>query len=259
MPALALPALLGHHPSANAAAMAEAWKPLCVGRVGILWEALTLLVLDRALVLEGGRVPDEPTARRRVSLFRDLRNTSLRVHVMERFDMGSRTGGCDRPDGTALDALYREHSAWLIRRLRRILGRHADAAEDIAHDAYLRIARYDPEDAGRHPRALLSTVGTNLSRDYLRREGHAQRLAEYIARLDVNAASPTQEADLTLRDVILSLPTLYRDAFLMSRFTPLTNKEIGARLNISVKTVEWRISRAVEICAAHIDQGSGDR
>ncbi|MDQ0839257.1 RNA polymerase sigma factor [Sphingomonas faeni] len=173
--------------------------------------------------------------------------------------MSSKTGGRDHADGTALDALYREHSAWLVRRLRRVLGRHADAAEDIAHDAYLRIARYAADEAGRHPRALLGTVGLNLSRDYVRRAGHRQSFVERNAGHGFARTEASQESDLALRDAILSLPPLYRDAFLMSRFTPLTNKEIGARLNISVKTVEWRISRAVEICAAHVLQEGEDR
>ncbi|WP_056064571.1 RNA polymerase sigma factor [Sphingomonas sp. Leaf230] len=167
--------------------------------------------------------------------------------------------GWDPPDGAGLEALYREHSTWLVRRLRRVLGRHADAAEDIAQDAYIRIARYATDDAGRHPRALLGTVGVNLSYDYMRRIGRAQRFAEDSARRGDASTPACQEADLALRDAILSLPPLYRDAFLMSRFTPLTNKEIGTRLNISVKTVEWRISRAVEMCATHIDHEGEDR
>lgn len=149
-----------------------------------------------------------------------------------------------------LDDLYRSHFDWLVSRLRRTLGRHSDSAEDLAQETYLRVARYVSADAPNHPRALLAAIGANLSRDHARRQSRQSRLRETLHVIE--AVEPEQDSDLLLQRSILALPDLYRDAFLLSRFTPLTNKQIADRLGVSTKTVEWRIARAIEICGKQL-------
>lgn len=50
-----------------------------------------------------------------------------------------------------------------------------------------------------------------------------------------------------IEKAIAALPDSYRETFRLSRFGELTNSQIAARLNVSVKTVEYRISQALKI------------
>jgi RNA polymerase sigma-70 factor (ECF subfamily) len=57
----------------------------------------------------------------------------------------------------------------------------------------------------------------------------------------------TAELDAALRSAILELPPEVRDTFQMSRVDGLTYPEIARALEISVKTVEARMGRALRL------------
>lgn len=50
-----------------------------------------------------------------------------------------------------------------------------------------------------------------------------------------------------IKKAIDKLPDTYRKTFALSRFGEQTNAQIAAKLNVSVKTVEYRISQALKI------------
>jgi RNA polymerase sigma-70 factor (ECF subfamily) len=56
-----------------------------------------------------------------------------------------------------------------------------------------------------------------------------------------------------LKQIVLSMPPLYRDIFVLSRFGGMSYPEIAAARGLSVKTVEWRMSKALEHCVARLD------
>lgn len=124
-------------------------------------------------------------------------------------------------------------------------------ADDIAQETFLRLASSPPDEI-RHPKALLMTVATNLARDAHRRQarqGGAHLSLDEAYAENEPWSPPDQETALLLKQIILSMPSLYRDVFVLSRFAGLSYEEIAERCNVSVKTVEWRMSKALAHCA----------
>ncbi|CAH0356644.1 MAG: sigma-70 family RNA polymerase sigma factor [Sphingobium sp.] len=140
---------------------------------------------------------------------------------------------------------------WLHRLLRRNLRLAPTEADDIVQETWLRVLRAPPRDIA-HPRAFLSRIALNLFRDGRRRERLRREKQHLLAANDSVVTCPQglheQEADRLLEQVIGDLPEPLRDVFVLSRFRKMTNHDIARHLGISVKTVEWRIGKAVEQC-----------
>jgi RNA polymerase sigma-70 factor (ECF subfamily) len=147
-----------------------------------------------------------------------------------------------------LGELYRLHAGWLKARLRRLVGAEAD---DLVQETYLRIARYQRAGDIPHPRALLLRIAVNLDLD-ARRRARRREAATAAACPDEGQDAPRQAQAVLLKQVILSLPEPLREVFVLSRFGGLTYEQIGERLGLSVKTVEWRMSKALAHCAAQL-------
>lgn len=156
--------------------------------------------------------------------------------------------------GVALEELYRRYAAWLGRILAWRLRATALDVDDIVQETYIRIARYAPAEAARHPKALLLRIAVNLARDHMRRNVVRGGLTEAIEgdATALGTVAPEQHTTLEMKQAILDLPPIYRDVFVLNRFTGLTYAEIASHVGISVKTVEWRMSRALAMCAARL-------
>ncbi len=102
-----------------------------------------------------------------------------------------------------------------------------------------------------HPKAFLLRIAVNAGVD---RQRYVQRRSG--AGLALAHEDPDDAVDyddlLIIKEAILGLPPILRDVFVLSRFEGLTYGEIAERLGISVKTVEWRMSRAIALCAARL-------
>jgi len=166
-------------------------------------------------------------------------------------DLQRAPGGAPR---TALDDLYRRYAGWLGRMLSWRLRATALEVDDIVQETYIRMARYAPAEAERHPKALLLRIAVNLARDQMRRNVVRGGLAEPLEAIEDGRAgvAADQHEALELKQAVLALPPIYRDVFVLSRFTGLTYEEIASHAGISVKTVEWRMSRALAMCAARL-------
>lgn len=55
-----------------------------------------------------------------------------------------------------------------------------------------------------------------------------------------------------LNEAISHLSETYREAFVMHRFKDMTYKEIAERLDVSVKTVDYRIQQALKQLAVEL-------
>ena len=164
---------------------------------------------------------------------------------------GEAPAPAQRASAAGLEALYRHHAAWLVSALRRRFGR--EQAEDLSQEAFARAARY-AKDQLQSPRALLMTLASRAALERRRQAGlHAPDAAAPAELHDEQLWDEgPQESLVLLKQVILALPPKLREVFVLSRFQGLTYDQIGRRCGISTKTVEWRMSRALAICAARM-------
>lgn len=148
-------------------------------------------------------------------------------------------------DGLSL--LYRRYAAWLRLRMAARFG--SATADDLVQDAYLKVALY-PIDGIRSPKALLLRIASNLALDGVARDSVRNRYQQSAAPSDSVFDSPHET--LLLKQIVRSIPEKDREVFLLSRFGGLTHAQIAARLGIAVKTVEWRMARALKHCDDHL-------
>jgi RNA polymerase sigma-70 factor (ECF subfamily) len=160
------------------------------------------------------------------------------------------------------DNLYRRYAAWLRTALRRRFGPALRGdAEDLVQEAYVRLQTYSLTSEVRHPQAFLMQVANRLAlsqvRTLSRQALGSQLQVEQTLETDEHATLPEQDESVLLRQLISALPDPQRDVFVLSRFAGLTNQDIAQRLGISVKTVEWRMARALKALAAALADTEG--
>lgn len=149
-----------------------------------------------------------------------------------------------------LDAVFRAHAPWLLRTLRRRFG--PDVAEDLLQETYVRLARRISSKPVTSPKAYLVRIASNVFLDGYRRDRQrAEAEAGHFA-LPGAAEAASQIQTIVVREIVLGMPVKLRDVFLLSRAGGLSNQQIAQQLGISVKTVEWRMTRALAYCAAQL-------
>lgn len=154
--------------------------------------------------------------------------------------------------------LYRSTIAPLRRYLTRLLGNTSEA-QDIAHDAYLRVFPNPDKPAPQHdqPEAVLYTTARRLAINRLKRRSISP-FAPDPSTVDT-AASATpgvaqqvmakQELQL-LEQAIADLPPGCRNVLLLRKVELLSHREIAERLGIAVSTVEKQHVRALRLLRA---------
>lgn len=165
----------------------------------------------------------------------------------------ARGAGTVRPERqpSGIEELYRSHVAWLRRALGYRLGGQIDV-DDVVQDTYVRATRYNDDAALLYPKALLLRIALNIARDEIRRD--ARIPANDLALSRDIAVEGDQEYLLALKRTVLSLPPDLRCVFLLSRFSAMTNLQIAEHLGVSVKTVEYRMRKALLLCSERLAQ-----
>ena len=84
----------------------------------------------------------------------------------------------------------------------------------------------------------------NAQNDKAYQEYIAERLSEYF---EIPDESMLLDIKNQLCNAIKELPERYRQTFILSRFSGLSNKEIAEELSLSVRTVESYMTSALKI------------
>jgi RNA polymerase sigma factor (sigma-70 family) len=156
-------------------------------------------------------------------------------------------------------ALYRTTLAPLRRYLTRLLGNPSEA-QDVAHDAYLRVFPSLGGDTVRNPEALLYTAARRLAINRLKRRSISPLAREEFVPETAASQAPgveqqvmaKQELDL-LEKAIAELPEGCRVVLLLRKIELLSHKEISARLGIAVSTIEKQHARALRLLRASLE------
>lgn len=154
-----------------------------------------------------------------------------------------------------LERYYRELVGFLSARTG---SRHT--AEDIAHDAYLRVLERPGGQAIGHPRAFLYRTALNLITDHHRR--NQVRRAEPLDVLDdhenqdcapvVWIASALEERLELLQRALDELSEPCRQCFLLRKLEGLSHPQIAERLGVSKAMVEKHIVNAMKHCRSRL-------
>lgn len=153
-------------------------------------------------------------------------------------------------------ALYRATLAPLRRYLTRLLGNTTEA-QDVAHDAYVRVFPTNDKPAPNQAEAVLYTTARRLAINRLKRRSISP-FANEAAGVDTAAsASPgvaqqvmaRQELQM-LEDAIARLPEGCRTVLLLRKVELLSHREIADRLGIAISTVEKQHVRALRLLRA---------
>lgn len=131
----------------------------------------------------------------------------------------------------------------------------ADTAEDITQEVFVKLwenrGDVQPE---RSIKSYLYTIANNLTLNHIRHSKIVRKHQENTRLISENLAesSPEQlleqvEFDEAILSAINHLPEKSRIVFQLSRMENLSYKEIAARLDISIKTVESHIGKSLKL------------
>lgn len=137
------------------------------------------------------------------------------------------------------------------------LVKNPETAEDIVQDCFIKLwdKREKLEISGNIV-AYLARMIRNSCLDFLKKKRiQTSELNEaYQGSFEVEDAMVTKDLQERIDRIIDDLPEKCRQVFVLSRFEELSYKEIAEQLNVSKKTVEAHISRALKSLRQNLKQ-----
>jgi RNA polymerase sigma-70 factor (ECF subfamily) len=152
----------------------------------------------------------------------------------------------------AFDAIFRAYYARLVHLAQTMLRERAPA-EELAQDVMLELwRRRDSLTVDTSLHGYLFRATRNRTLNYLRHEKVVQRGSVYAAQETTAPAAGERglveaEIDVDLQKAMNDLPPRCREIFELSRVHGLKYAEIAATLDISIKTVEAQMGKALRI------------
>jgi RNA polymerase sigma factor (sigma-70 family) len=153
-----------------------------------------------------------------------------------------------------LTLLFNKYRGPLHRYLSGLV-RSSDDAAELVQETYFRIMRHtDTSRFEAVARAYLFQTATNVAREYYRRRAR-HHAAQHVGLDEIETLSdqPLPEQQLVWEDALRHLKRELRDmplemraVLLLHRFEQQTYPEIAATLGVSTRTVERRMSQAIE-------------
>lgn len=149
----------------------------------------------------------------------------------------------------AFEELFKTYFNPLMAFSRRILGNEDDARE-VVHQVFINLwEKRDEIDTTVSLKSYLFTSVNNRSLNVIRdrKKFSSEEVPEEAEEWDAESRLEAMELEEQVRGAIEALPERCREIFKLNRFEGLRYGEIASQLDLSVKTVENQMSKALKI------------
>ena len=156
-------------------------------------------------------------------------------------------------DDASFEEFFKKHFLSLCAYCQFKFGLDLQMAKEVVHTGFIKL--WDSRQnlaAGISPKSYLYKIITNTVLDILKHQKVRQQYVQFVLQsvpgeTDVNGFDQVDVKQLQadIDAAIAELPEQMRRIFEMSRFEGLKYAQIAEQLNISIKTVETQISRAL--------------
>ncbi len=178
--------------------------------------------------------------------------------MQERFDDSEILDLLNKNDDRAIELLFDRFFDYLCAVVYRVIHDY-EAARDVVQDIFLDLwKKRERINIQTALRPYLRRAAVNRGLNYIKRKRIISNDDEDAAS-DIVSMTPSGQAfmekdelESRIYAVIESLPPKCKLVFAMSRFESMSYQEIATALNISVKTVENQISKALRILRAEV-------
>jgi RNA polymerase sigma-70 factor (ECF subfamily) len=169
------------------------------------------------------------------------------------------------PVRSRLDGVARRYYAPLASFFRKRT-RNAAEVQDLVQQVFLRLAQSREMAEIRNPDAYIFQTAANTLRDHYRQTAVRTRyLNESLATTDAAPSEFSTEHVMLAREnlerlvvALRQLPERTRDVLMLRRFEGLKNAEIARLHNISLRSVEKHIAKAMALLSYALDREGGD-
>jgi RNA polymerase sigma factor (sigma-70 family) len=168
--------------------------------------------------------------------------------------------GMESTPNVSIDELL-AHAGW-VRDLAAALMSDPSSADDLVQDTWVAAMRQPPS-ASVSARPWLARVMRNLAQDRWRAESRRSRREAVVARPEALAAErePVAEFEMhrTLVEALAQIEEPQRATIIRRYFQGLSASDIASIDHISLRTVQDRIRRGLDLLRARLDRRYGDR
>lgn len=150
-----------------------------------------------------------------------------------------------------ISEIFKEYFDIVCMRIYRIIPER-QIAEDLSQDVFLDLwRRRDTLNIKSTLKGYLLKSALNKSLNYIRDNKFELQQSDQLYKIQTNESSPQikleiEEQQALVNAAINTLPEKCRLVFVLSRYEQLSYKEIAQKLDISVKTVENQMSKALK-------------
>jgi len=125
-------------------------------------------------------------------------------------------------------------------------------AEELVQDVFLKVwEKREILDASQNVKAYIFKIAVNTIYDFIRRKNIESAFNDF-AKVNFNKSSNDtwdtvifEEMQTTLNELVAQMPEQRRRVFRLSKIKGLSNDEIAQKLNLSKRTVENQLYRAI--------------